>query len=238
MILASHLGRPGGERRPELSLAPVAPVLAAKLQRPVLFLEDCVGEEVKAAVSELADGDVALLENLRFNPGERANDDAFVDQLAELADAYVNDAFGTAHRAHASTYGVARRLPIRVSGYVIARELKYLGDKTAQPERPFVVILGGAKVSDKIQVIDALLDKADTLIVGGAMAYTFALAQGKTIGDSQIGQQFRLLVVGIKQVDGPIRFNPQAQHVLEVNDVLIVLGQLGDIESFRGGQVA
>ena len=184
VILASHLGRPGGERRPELSLAPVAPVLAAKLQRPVLFIDDCVGEQVKAATAELNDGDVALLENLRFHPGEPANDDAFADQLAELAEAYVNDAFGTAHRAHASTYGVPHRLPIKVSGYLIDRELKYLGEKTAQPEHPFVVILGGAKVSDKIQVIDALLDKADTLIVGGAMAYTFALAQGKKIGDS------------------------------------------------------
>lgn len=184
VILASHLGRPGGERRPELSLSPVAPVLAAKLQRPVLFIEDCVGDQVKAATAELNDGDVALLENLRFNPGERANDDAFADQLAELAEAYVNDAFGTAHRAHASTFGVAQRLPIRVSGYVIDRELRYLGEKTAHPARPFVVILGGAKVSDKIQVIDALLDKADVLIIGGAMAFTFALALGKKIGNS------------------------------------------------------
>ena len=184
VILASHLGRPKGQRVPEMSLSPVAPVLAAKLQRPVLFLDDCVGEEAKRAVSELADGDVALLENLRFHAGETDNDDAFADQLAELAEAYVNDAFGTAHRAHASTFGVAQRLPIKVSGYLIARELEYLGEKTAQPERPLVVILGGAKVSDKIQVIDALLDKADVLIIGGAMAYTFALAQGKKIGDS------------------------------------------------------
>ena len=186
VILASHLGRPGGERKPELSLSPVAPVLAGKLQRPVLFLEDCVGDEVQVALEELNEGDVALLENLRFNPGERANDPDFANQLANLADAYVNDAFGTAHRAHASTYGVAERLPIKVSGYVIARELKYLGEKTAQPGRPFVVILGGAKVSDKIQVIDALLEKADTLIVGGAMAYTFALAQGGRVGDSLV----------------------------------------------------
>ncbi len=184
VILASHLGRPGGERRPDLSLAPVARDLAAKLERPVLFLEDCVGDEVKAATAQLNDGDVALLENLRFNPGEQANDDGFADQLAALADAYVNDAFGTAHRAHASTFGVASRLPIRVSGYVIDRELRYLGEQTARPERPFVVILGGAKVSDKIQVIDALLDKADVLIIGGAMAFTFALALGKKIGNS------------------------------------------------------
>ena len=121
VILASHLGRPGGERNPDLSLAPVAPVLAAKLQRPVLFLEDCVGEQVRSATAELTDGDVALLENLRYHAGEQANDDAFADQLAELADAYVNDAFGTAHRAHASTYGVAQRLPIKVSGYLIER---------------------------------------------------------------------------------------------------------------------
>ncbi len=184
VILASHLGRPKGERNPDLSLTPVARVLATKLERPVLFLEDCVGDEVKTATAQLNDGDVALLENLRFHPGEQANDDAFAEQLAGLADAYVNDAFGTAHRAHASTFGVAQLLPVKVSGYVIERELKYLGEKTARPERPFVVILGGAKVSDKIQVIDALLDKADVVIIGGAMAYTFALAQGRKVGDS------------------------------------------------------
>lgn len=184
VILASHLGRPKGTPHPDLSLSPVASALAAKLERPVLFLEDCIGDEVKAATSALQEGDVALLENLRFHSGEEANEPAFADQLADLAEAYVNDAFGTAHRAHASTHGVAERLPIKVSGYVIERELTYLGEKTAQPKRPFVVILGGAKVSDKIQVIDVLLDKADTVIIGGAMAYTFALAQGKTVGDS------------------------------------------------------
>ena len=184
VILASHLGRPKGERVPELSLAPVAPILAAKLGLPVLFLEDSIGESVEAASNSLENGQVALLENLRYHSGETQNDPVFAAKLAKLADYYVNDAFGTAHRAHASTFGVAQLLPTKVSGYLIEKELEFLGEKTANPNRPFVVILGGAKVSDKISVIDSLLEKADVLIIGGAMAYTFALAKGKTVGDS------------------------------------------------------
>ena len=184
IILASHLGRPKGERISSMSLSPVAPILAEKLGTPILFLEDCVGEEIQSAVNSLRDGQVALLENLRFHKGETENDPDFSSSLANLADVFVNDAFGTAHRAHASTFGVPSILADKVSGYLIAKELEFLGDKTNTPSRPFVVILGGAKVSDKITVIDQLIDKADTIIIGGAMAYTFALANGVQVGNS------------------------------------------------------
>ena len=184
IILASHLGRPKGERNPSMSLSPVAPLLAKKLGLPVLFLDDCVGDQVKSATEALQDGQIVLLENLRFHKGETENDSVFSENLASLADVFVNDAFGTAHRAHASTYGVPSILSDKVSGYLIAKELEFLGEKTSNPARPSVVILGGAKVSDKITVIDKLLDKADSIIIGGAMAYTFALAAGKKVGES------------------------------------------------------
>ena len=184
IVLASHLGRPKGKRVESMSLAPVATVLADKLSVPVLFLKDCVGEETEQAVNGLENGQVALLENLRFHPGETDNDPEFARQLASHADLFVNDAFGTAHRAHASTFGVAQLLPEKVSGYLIEKELEFLGEKTESPEKPFAVILGGAKVSDKITVIDKLIDKADVIIIGGAMAYTFALANGRKVGDS------------------------------------------------------
>jgi 3-phosphoglycerate kinase len=167
-----------------MSLSPVAPLLAKKLGLPVLFLDDCIGEQVKTATEALQDGQIALLENLRFHKGETENDSVFSENLASLADVFVNDAFGTAHRAHASTYGVTSTLSDKVSGFLIAKELEFLGEKTSNPARPFVVILGGAKVSDKITVIDKLLDKADSIIIGGAMAYTFALAAGKKVGES------------------------------------------------------
>ncbi len=184
IILASHLGRPKGKRVDSMSLSPVAPVLADKLSCPVMFLNDCIGEGIQNAVNQLKNGQVALLENLRFHSGETENDPVFSSELASLADVYVNDAFGTAHRAHASTFGVAQLLPLRLSGYLIKKELEFLGEKTNSPDRPFIVILGGAKVSDKIMVIDELLNKADSIIIGGAMAYTFALARGKNVGDS------------------------------------------------------
>jgi 3-phosphoglycerate kinase len=184
VILASHLGRPKGERHPALSLQPVATDLAAKLGQPVAFAEDCVGPEARAAAEALQPGEVLLLENLRFHKGEEKNDPAFAAELAALADAYVNDAFGTAHRAHASTAGICEHLSPCLAGLLIEKELAYLGEKTADPARPFVVILGGAKVSDKIAVIDTLLDKADAMLIGGAMAYTFALAEGRSIGNS------------------------------------------------------
>lgn len=184
VILASHLGRPKGEKVSSMSLAPVAPALAQRIGLPVMFLNDCVGEQIENAVNSMTSGQIVLLENLRFYQGETDNDPAFSQSLAKLADVYVNDAFGTAHRAHASTYGVAELIPDRAAGYLIQKELEFLGQKTESPDRPFIVILGGAKVSDKITVIDRLLDKADTIIIGGGMAYTFALANGQSVGDS------------------------------------------------------
>jgi 3-phosphoglycerate kinase len=184
VILASHLGRPKGQKNAAFTLAPVAEELAKQLGQPVTFLEDCIGDEVEAEVAKMGDGDVVLLENVRFYQGETDNNPDFAASLAKLADAFVNDAFGTAHRAHASTAGVAAHLSPCVCGLLIEKELAYLGDKTANPDRPLTVILGGAKVSDKIKVIDALLEKADTIIIGGAMAYTFKLALGETVGDS------------------------------------------------------
>ena len=184
VVLASHLGRPKGQKVASMSLAPVAPVLAQLIGLPVLFLDDCKGEKIESAVNSMTSGQIALLENLRFYNGETDNDPLFAQSLAKLADVYVNDAFGTAHRAHASTFGVAELIPHRAAGYLIQKELEFLGQKTQSPDRPFIVILGGAKVSDKITVIDRLLDKADTIIIGGGMAYTFALANGQTVGDS------------------------------------------------------
>ena len=184
IILASHLGRPKGKKVESMSLAPVASLLSDKLSLPVLFLNDCVGPDVENALQDMQNGQIALLEILRFHNGETENNPDFARSLASLADVFVNDAFGTAHRAHASTFGVAELLPEKVSGYLIAKELEFLGEKTSSPDRPFAVILGGAKVSDKIMVIDSLLDKADVIIIGGAMAYTFALAKGIKVGES------------------------------------------------------
>jgi phosphoglycerate kinase len=188
IILAAHLGRPKGKREPSMSLRPVAEELSKMLGRPVAFVEDCIGEKVEKAVAALKAGDVLLLENVRYYNEEEANDPAFAAKLAALADAYVNDAFGAAHRAHASTEGaprlIAQRGGLCAAGLLMERELMYLGQELENPARPFVVILGGAKVSDKIKVIDRLLEKADTILVGGAMVYTFKLAQGRKIGKS------------------------------------------------------
>ena len=184
VILCSHLGRPGGEKNPEFTLAPVAVRLGELLGKPVGFASDCVGDEVAAAAGELGDGDVLLLENVRFYKEETANDPAFAAKLADVAEVYVNDAFGTAHRAHASTAGVADHVDDSVMGFLMERELKYLKEELENPEKPFVVILGGKKVSDKIGVIEALLDKADTILIGGAMQYAFRKAQGYAIGES------------------------------------------------------
>lgn len=190
LILASHLGRPEGQVVPSMSLAPVATRLGELLSRPVRFVDNCIGAAAFDAVAAMQPGDVTVLENVRFHPGEEANEPAFAGQLSALAEVYVNDAFGTAHRAHASTEGVARIVTARggvsASGLLIARELRFLGDELDQPARPFVVILGGAKVSDKIQVIDRLIDKADAILIGGAMAYTFKLALGAQIGLSLV----------------------------------------------------
>jgi phosphoglycerate kinase len=190
IILAAHLGRPKGQREPSLSLRPVAAKLADMLGRPVAFVDDCIGEKVEKTVGLLQPGDILLLENTRFYKEEEANDPAFSEKLARLADVYVNDAFGAAHRAHASTEGVARAIARRggqcAAGLLMERELKFLGDELQNPARPFVVILGGAKVSDKIKVIDRLLEKADAILIGGAMAYTFRLALGFKIGKSLV----------------------------------------------------
>ena len=183
-VLLSHLGRPKGEANPKYSLAPVAEALAAELGQPVIFVPESAGDLAEKAVSELTTGSVALMENVRYHPGEEKNDPELAQSFALLGDVYINDAFGTAHRAHASTAGIAQYLKPAVAGYLIQKELEYLGEKTENAESPFVVILGGAKVSDKITVIDRLLEKADTILIGGAMAYTFALANGKTVGDS------------------------------------------------------
>lgn len=190
IILAAHLGRPKGKREPSMSLRPVAAKLADLINRPVAFVDDCIGEKVEKTAGLLKEGDILLLENTRYYDQEEANDAAFSEQLAKVADVYVNDAFGAAHRAHASTEGVARVVAKRggqcAAGLLMERELKFLGDELENAPRPFVVILGGAKVSDKILVIDRLLEKADAILIGGAMAYTFKLAQGFKVGKSLV----------------------------------------------------
>jgi phosphoglycerate kinase len=189
VVLASHLGRPKGKRVADMSLRPVADRLADLLGVPVLFAEDCVGDEAKKAVADAhvaPDRRVVLLENLRFHPEEEKNDPAFAKQLASLADRYVNDAFGAAHRAHASVEGITRHVERPAAGLLMEQELKYLGHVLEAPERPFVTILGGAKVSDKIDVIQNMLGKVDRLLIGGAMAYTFFKARGLPIGKSLV----------------------------------------------------
>ncbi len=186
VILCSHLGKPKGEPKPELSLAPVAKRLSELLGKEVIFAADynVVGENAKAAVANMKDGDVVLLENTRYRAEETKNGEAFSAELGSLADIFVNDAFGTAHRAHCSTVGVVSYVKEAAAGYLIGKELKYLGDAVENPVRPFVTILGGAKVADKLSVIENLLNKADTLIIGGGMAYTFLAAKGYSVGKS------------------------------------------------------
>ena len=186
VILCSHLVKPKGEPKPELSLAPVAKRLSELLNKEVVFAKDdtVVGENAKAAVAAMKDGDVVLLENTRYRKEETQNEDAFSKELASLADIFVDDAFGTAHRAHCSNVGVTKYVETSVVGYLMEKEINFLGNAVDNPVRPFVAILGGAKVSDKINVINNLLEKVDTLIIGGGMAYTFLKAQGKEIGTS------------------------------------------------------
>ena len=186
LLLASHLGRPKGKPNPEFSLAPVAARLQELLGRTVVFAADSVGEPVKKAIDKASTGGIVLLENLRFHPEEEKNDAGFAAKLGELADVYVNDAFGAAHRAHASTEGIVRHVKASGTGLLMEAELKHLGAAITTPDRPFVAILGGAKVSDKIEVIENLLNKVDALLVGGAMAYTFFKAQGKPVGASLV----------------------------------------------------
>ena len=184
VILMSHLGRPDGKRVPDMSLRPVADALAALLGAPVEFAEDCVGPAAENAVAALQPGGVLLLENLRFHAAEEENDPAFAKQLATLADVYVNDAFGSAHRAHASTEGIAKFVPQAASGFLMKKELDYLGDALGNPKRPFVAVIGGSKVSGKIDVIKNLLPRVDKLLIGGGMTYTFLKAQGLETGKS------------------------------------------------------
>ncbi len=188
LILMSHLGRPKGEDmaadKAKFSLKPVVKVLSEKLGKEVKFAEDCISDEASKMASELKEGEVLLLENLRFYKGEKKNDPEFAKKLASYAEIYVNDAFGTAHRAHASTEGITKFIDTCVSGYLIEKEIKYLGDSLSDPKRPFVAIIGGAKVSSKISVLETLSEKCDTLIIGGGMTYTFFKAMGKEIGKS------------------------------------------------------
>ncbi|OGC03592.1 phosphoglycerate kinase [candidate division WOR-1 bacterium RIFCSPLOWO2_02_FULL_46_20] len=188
LILASHLGRPKGQVKPEFSLAPVQKRLSELLGKTIAMTLDCVGEEVKKAVAGLKDGDVLLLENLRFHKEEEKNDPAFAKELASLADIYVSDAFGTVHRAHASTEGIAHYLPA-YAGFLIEKELKFLGGALIEPKRPFVAIIGGAKISGKLEVLKSLLSKVDKLIVGGGMAYTFLKARNVEVGTSLVEEE-------------------------------------------------
>ena len=183
IILASHLGRPKGEFKPEFSLEPVAKEISRLLGQEVILAKDVIGEDAKTKAENLKAGEIMLLENVRFHKEETDNDAGFAKELASTAEIYVNDAFGAAHRAHASTAGIAAYLPA-VSGFLIEKELNFLGNALENPQRPFVAILGGAKVSDKIGVIDSLIEKVDTLMIGGGMAYTFFKAQGYSVGNS------------------------------------------------------
>lgn len=188
-ILMSHLGRPKGGPNPKYSLKPTAKRLSELLGKEVKLAPDCIGEEVKSMVNQMQNGDVLILENVRFHPEEEKNDPEFAKQLAALADVYINDAFGSAHRAHASTEGVTKYIKICAAGYLMQKELEYLGTAVTNPKRPYTAILGGAKISGKIDVINNLLDKVDTLIIGGGMAFTFFKAQGKEIGKSLLEEE-------------------------------------------------
>ncbi len=189
VILASHLGRPKGKPAPEFSLRPVASRLSELLGRPVEFAEDAVGDAAARAIEKAGPGGVVLLENLRFHSGEEKNDPAFAKQLAAIADVYVNDAFGSAHRAHASTEGIVHHVKQSAAGLLMAKEVEYLGRAIEKPDRPFVAILGGAKVSDKLEVIENLIPRVDALLIGGAMAYTFFRARGLPVGKSLVEEE-------------------------------------------------
>jgi phosphoglycerate kinase len=196
-VLMSHLGRPKGERKEKYSLRPAAEALSKHLGVEVKLAPDCVGAETKEMVDAMKNGDVVLLENLRFHKEEEANDDAFARQLAELGDVYVNDAFGTAHRAHASTEGVTHHVAEKAAGYLMLKELKFLGEAVDNPVRPFIAILGGSKISGKIDVIESLLDKCDTIVIGGGMMFTFFKAQGIEIGSSLVEEDRLEMARGI-----------------------------------------
>ena len=236
VVLVSHLGRPKGVKTPKFSLKPAAASLAEKVGRPVTFLEDCIGPAVENAVKSMTDGSIILLENLRFHSGEQANDPGFSQALSRLGEIYVNDAFGTAHREHASTEGVTEYLPDRAAGLLLEKELEFFGGKLAKPQRPFVVILGGAKVSDKIGVIEALLEKADSILIGGAMAYTFMLAKGAGVGDS-LSEPDKITVAEAvldKAAERGLRFLLPEDHLI-VDQFDPDTGTVGEVKSADGG---
>jgi phosphoglycerate kinase len=242
LILKSHLGRPKGGPEPKYSLKPAADRLSSLLGKPVAFVDDCIGPLVEKAVADLKDGQVLLLENLRFHKGEEKNDPNFAGQLARLGDVYVNDAFGTAHREHASTFGAPQAMAgkPRGIGFLIQKELKFLGDAVSNPKRPFVAILGGAKVSDKIAVIEQLLGKADVLLIGGAMAYTFFLAQGKKVGKSLVERdKVDLAKELLAKAGGKIRLpvdNVVSNEMTDTAKTEVVEGDIpGDLEGFDIG---
>ena len=216
VILASHLGRPKGKPKPEFSLRPVAGRLAELLGRPVEFAGDCVGAPAQQAIERAGRGGVVLLENLRFHPEEEKNDSGFAHDLAGLADVYVNDAFGAAHRAHASTEGIVHHAREAAAGLLMARELEYLGRVLHEPERPFIAILGGAKVSDKLEVIENLIPRVDALLIGGAMAYTFLKARGLPVGRSLVEEDLLDEAQRIERKAGErgLRFELPADHVV------------------------
>jgi phosphoglycerate kinase len=215
-ILASHLGRPKGKPNPEYSLRPAAARLSELLGRPVEFAEDCVGAPAAAAIERAGSGGVVLLENLRFHAEEEKNDAGFAQQLAALADVYVNDAFGSAHRAHASTEGIVRFVKLAAAGLLMEKEVEYLGRVLEHPERPFVAILGGAKVSDKLEVIENLVSKVDALLIGGAMAYTFLEARGVAVGRSLVEDDLLDAARGIarRASEQKLRFELPTDHVV------------------------
>ena len=216
VVLASHLGRPKGTAKPEFSLAPVAKKLSGILGSDMPLAPDCIGNEVREQVDALQPGHALLLQNLRFHPGEEANDPAFAQALAELADVYVNDAFGAAHRAHASTVGMASLVGSRAAGFLLKKECDYLGKVLGDPSRPVVAILGGAKVSDKARVVDSLIDKVDSILIGGAMAYTFLRAQGVKVGASLVEKEMIAVATAAlsKAADKGVKILLPCDHVV------------------------
>ena len=227
LILASHMGRPKGKRVAEYSLAPAAKRLSQLLERPVRLAPDCIGEETKALAQALRPGEILMLENVRFHPEEEANDPEFAQELAALADVAVNDAFGVSHRAHASVVGVARVLPM-AAGRLVAREIHFLEDTVTEPKRPFVAIIGGAKVSDKIAVLERLVRIADTLIIGGGMANTFLLARGMDVGTSLVETDARDLALRVLRTA-----EAEGKQVLLPSDVVTADAFREDAEPHR-----
>jgi phosphoglycerate kinase len=213
-ILASHLGRPKGKRDPKFSLAPAAARLSKLLGKEVPLAVDCVGEEVQKQITEMKEGDVLLLENLRFHPEEEKNEEAFSKALASLCDVYINDAFGTAHRAHASTEGMTRYVKILAAGFLMMKEIENLEKALVHPQKPYVAILGGAKVSDKIGVIENLLNKVTTLLIGGGMAYTFLKAEGYVVGKSLVEEdQMEFSLTLLERAKGKVKFLLPSDHL-------------------------